>query len=238
MVEPPAGHGTAAAKALERRLEAYYFQHHVALLRIFRHWRGPGQIDPNLEAHIQDCYMNLLVTAGRGTVLPETEEGLHVYMLAMVRNRLVDQARRENRRIIVTEADLPLAGHDEANEASPELERKAGQRDVTYLARLPSADDAVRTAEAKQVIRDVLNRLDGDLALTIVLLCIHDKTPTEIGAFFGVNGYVRIRWAKTKLFALLDQMEKEGESFAGQLAKLCSRPGETHAKKRETRKTA
>ena len=231
MADKPAAR-SGAGKALERRLEAYYFKYHITLLRIFRHWRGRGQTDPNLEAHIQDCYVNLLATDGRG--LPETEEGLHAYMLATVRNRLIDVARREGRKVVVSEADMrPPGDHDTAR---PDLDWD--KLDNVHPAELPRADDAVRTAEAKQVIRDVLARLDGDLALTVVLLCIHDKTPPEIGAFFGVNGYVRVRWAKTKLFAVLDEMEEAGETFAGQLSRVCKRPGETHTKKRAPRDAA
>lgn len=238
MADTQAGNGSGAQRTLERRLEAYYFKYHITLMRIFRHWRGAGQTDPNLEAHIHDCYTNLLVTAGRGTELPQSEEGLHVYMLAMVRNRLMDQARREGRRVIVTEADMPPSSHDDEDDEDPELDIKIGKNDATLLARMPRSDEGLRIAEAKLVIRKVLAKLDGDLAVTVVLLCIHDKTPPEIGTFFGVNGYARVRWAKTKLFAILDQMEAEGESFAGELAMVCNRPGETHEKKRPPRAPA
>jgi DNA-directed RNA polymerase specialized sigma24 family protein len=260
MAKKPTGSDETEIRALEKRLEAYYLKYHRVLIRIFQYWRGKGQADPNIEAYINDCYTNLLITSGKGTELPDSEDGLHTYIMSMVWNRLRDQARSDRRHADfiasvtppdsghkrLTEADLDPAEAEADYKASIEADtgvtppRKGNKvrGDFEQPGHLPEADETIRIKEAKAVIRDVLSRLEADLATTVVLLCVHDKKPPEIGKFFGVNGYVRVRWAKTKLFEALDEMEAAGETFAGDLAKQCNRPGETHQKKRQRRDAA
>jgi hypothetical protein len=56
------------------------------------------------------------------------------------------------------------------------------------------------------------------------MYCIEGYSPKEIGAFFGLNGHVRIRWAKIRLFRLLDDRSAAGDADAALIRGHCRRP--------------
>ena len=191
----------AALAGFADRLERFFRDNYTALVR--RHSRL-GTVEDVQEA-IQDVLMRLYQRCADGE--QAEPDNLAAFVNVSIRNALVDR-RRKSRLIRLSDLAVATAGSDaEARDDDPAILQVEDRDCVGQEEELAW----------KQLLHTIFDRLPPK-SVEVAAMVMSGKTPPEIGAAFGQDGYVLRRYARELICRILWELAGGGEPLAGSIA--------------------
>ena len=179
------------------RLERFFRENYTTLVR--RHLRF-GTVEDVQDA-LQEVMLRIFQRFADGE--QAEPENLAAFVNVAVRNALIDRRRRG---IQIPFSDLAPAGDDG--------ETGADSADPPFLlAADPQHLDQEEELAWKQLLRTIFDRLPPKW-VEVAAMVMGGKTPPEIGAAFGQNGYVLRRYARQLICQVLADLSGRGDPLA------------------------
>lgn len=190
------------------RLERFFRDNYTALVR--KHSRL-GTVEDVQEA-IQDVLLRLYQRCVDGE--QAEPDNLAAFVNVAIRNALIDR-RRQSRLIPLSDLTLATGESDvDARDDDPAI---------------PQVEDRDRVGQEeelawKQLLHTIFDRLPPK-SVEVAAMVMSGKTPVEIGAAFGQDGYVLRRYARELICRILQELAESGEPLAGYFAQsFCAAP--------------
>lgn len=190
------------------RLERFFRDNYTALVR--KHSRL-GTVEDVQEA-IQDVLMRLYQRCVDGE--QAEPDNLAAFVNVAIRNALIDR-RRQSRLIPLSDLAVATAGSD-----------ADGRDDDPAVLQVEDRERVGQEEELawKQLLHTIFDRLPPK-SVEVAALVMSGKTPVEIGAAFGQDGYVLRRYARELICKILWELAGSGEPLAGSFAQsFCAAP--------------
>lgn len=190
------------------RLERFFRDNYTALVR--KHSRL-GTVEDVQEA-IQDVLLRLYQRCVDGE--QAEPDNLAAFVNVAIRNALIDR-RRQSRLIPLSDLTSRTSGPDaDARDDDPAILQVEDRESVGQEEELAW----------KQLLHTIFDRLPPK-SVEVAAMVMSGKTPVEIGAAFGQDGYVLRRYARELICKILWELAESGEPLAGSFAQsFCAAP--------------
>lgn len=190
------------------RLERFFRDNYTALVR--KHSRR-GTVEDVQEA-IQDVLLRLYQRCVDGE--QAEPDNLAAFVNVAIRNALIDR-RRQSRLIPLSDLASATSGSDvDARDDDPAILQVEDRESVGQEEELAW----------KQLLHTIFDRLPPK-SVEVAAMVMSGKTPVEIGAAFGQDGYVLRRYARELICKILWELAESGEPLAGSFAQsFCAAP--------------